>query len=907
MKLVTTALPTTLLGLHVGLLLADTGNSDAGRMTIGYRSGLADGKQDEESLITGAGTLIQSRNTAATHLGPGVYIGNSPIQRDGDSLFLVTANEAAFMSTPKVWVPPEYWTLPVREDDAAAQREAKIARQQLDYYIEDHGLRPSRTMRLAMIDWADSDDIEQLLIPNDMLSRDRNGAPIETRSRLDTQVEGPVGRFFFSVDYDEWEGIAGSKVLTNDALRERSALLVQRAAKAARAADEILDWDSRAEAAEAMVEAVDMAKRCAEGVGHLHRRRPELVEFDDFNAAYRQYANARRTEAKFHKLTLMRAVETQKSKAAQAAGRSKDATDKASWTAEAEDAARQGRGLLEKAADRTKALKRAHERLDSIRKALDGGEEEGLEALVKNPRAVWAILQESFVSMGGKEQASLDRAIKDEAAIAQQEYSILQEGVNEAGAVVSEIEKTVEAARPTATKPDGVLCQRAAEDCVGMQQGERAPTAETADGGELVAMAEQKSKENFNRLLEEFDYGQLVQHPQLYDKLRVKLEEFRPLPRAERIARLAPHNVEGVLGVGGLALYGKDVADVFWEDTSVLDKVARITSIIPIIGCAVQLADDVQKEYVNAVHTALCFAEDALTLSGLWEIALAMQLSEQFVGWITDGNEQNKELDTAMLRNRLIGGWQINFSTVMDHLMSEEFAANVTIKLSSYNILTLYQAAQLAGDVHASHHAVSRKAKTANVRPQQGDIAAHVQPEFRRQICATIAQRKYQLQKELEDKTLRQVAELAEDYKQRFLDDFREAATRTDFMLGALVSVGDDGIDQAIAEVAKTRLPLYESRIEGAIRAVVERLGTSAPCTCLQGRRKRPCEFAHCKQAVPRMGTMDAAGRVYISRVRSMSHGKTIGVSEDCLSLFTTCRGRRSTHEIGRPLWCTAQ
>ncbi|KAG8416359.1 hypothetical protein J3458_006951 [Metarhizium acridum] len=898
----TAAFLISLLGLHAGLSAAAGGaEGDAGRMTIGFRSV----GQEEKDLLTKAGSLIQSRNTAATHLGQGVYIGNSPIKRDDESLFIVTADEAAFKATSKVWVPKDYWTLPVKENDILGEREAAISRDQLEHYIEDQGLHSTRTIRLSKIEGAVSDDILQLLIPNEMISHDQDGVPIETDGKLDTKVEELTGSMAWNVDYDEWEGIQGSKEYTEDTLRARIASLLEKATKAVTEAEKLLESDSPA-AAEAISEAVATAKRCAEGVGHFHRHRPDWVDFDEFNTVYKQYSNARKAEAKLRKLKLTKAVEAQKSRLTQAAEKVNDDATRASGIAEAEQAADESNKLLKTAAEEVGGAKIAHEKLESVRKQLNGGDQkEFIELLAKNPRAVWATLQESFTSMNGKEAASLDAAIIDEADITQAEYSIFQEGVDEAKAMAAEIGESVRALQLVVGNPK-ILCRRGDVNCVHVSSEENGPTAEKpvkaepADEGELIAIAQQRSKESFDNLLTDFNYKSVVKHDQLYKELNDRLPEFNTVSRTERIAGLSAKLGEGALAVAGLALYGKAVADVFSSDASVLDKAAVVTSILPGVGCAVQLADSVEHGNVDVGHTALCFTEDALLVSGFWEIALVMQLTESLVNWIEAGNEQDKLFNTEVLRSKGLAGWEANFDRMLQYIGSDEFAANTTTRFSSYQILVLYQASQLTGDLHASHKAISGKSSN-----ETDEIVPHIEPELRRQVCAAMAQSKYQLRQNLEAVALHHAAKFSEEYKDKFLKDYREAATKAIPFLGIPISFGSGNLDEVLEDVRRYPLPLHEERIKKAIKEVVERLDTPAPCKCLQGSKQRPCEFADCNTPKPPRGKLDAAGRTYVTNVQSIEHGKRIGLWDDCLALFTTCPYPGSTGEIGRQIWCT--
>ncbi|KAF5122029.1 hypothetical protein E5D57_012502 [Metarhizium anisopliae] len=111
----------------------------------------------------------------------------------------------------------------------------------------------------------------------------------------------------------------------------------------------------------------------------------------------------------------------------------------------------------------------------------------------------------------------------------------------------------------------------------------KGPTVEKTQDGELIAEASEKSKESFNRLLEEYNFSSVAKQDRLYTELSTRLPEFTA-PRVDRIAGFTNKIAGGALAVAGLALYGKAVADVLSSDASVLDKAAVVTSILPGIG-----------------------------------------------------------------------------------------------------------------------------------------------------------------------------------------------------------------------------------------------------------------------------------------------------------------------------------
>ncbi|KID62916.1 Heat Labile Enterotoxin Type Iib, partial [Metarhizium hybridum] len=110
-------------------------------------------------------------------------------------------------------------------------------------------------------------------------------------------------------------------------------------------------------------------------------------------------------------------------------------------------------------------------------------------------------------------------------------------------------------------------CERAGVPCVAINTNvkdaeSKGPTVERTQAGELIAEASKKSKESFNRPLEEYNFSSVAKQDKLYTKPIDRIAGF-----TNKIARSA-------LAVAGLALYGKAVADVFSSNASILNKAA---------------------------------------------------------------------------------------------------------------------------------------------------------------------------------------------------------------------------------------------------------------------------------------------------------------------------------------------
>lgn len=451
------------------------------------------------------------------------------------------------------------------------------------------------------------------------------------------------------------------------------------------------------------------------------------------------------------------------------------------------------------------------------------------------------------------------------------------------------------------------------------------PTEEKVGSSEaeLVEIAERNSKEQFDGFLREYGHEPVAKFQgELHPELNGRLGKFREVPRVDKIRGIASKVGHGALGAGGLALYGAQVVEALTSDASVLDKAAVVTSIIPFIGCTVQAADDAQRGGLDAAHTTLCYAEDALTVIGLWEVAVVLQVFESAVNVIKAIDEQEKLYDGVVFRKKRIEGWNNKVDDVDKLVASDDFVKNVTSRFASYQVGVLFQASQLVGDVYAAHaHQLasaggnSSASRVANASLAGGagpNISLAVKEETGRQVCAETARNKLRVQMAVEAQIMDAVKTLAERYDDHFFDVYWKEATEAPKLLGFIPIPPTDfekkqlkeHMDQQRSEV---HLPLYESRIKEAVRKAVERVPTPEACLCAASDDST-CEFLHCDSPGAEVGRVDAAGRTFVASLQSGSEGH---VSEQCRNKFAPCVNPLKEGEtfVGvdfapRQMWC---
>ncbi|KID81848.1 Heat Labile Enterotoxin Type Iib [Metarhizium guizhouense ARSEF 977] len=187
-----------------------------------------------------------------------------------------------------------------------------------------------------------------------------------------------------------------------------------------------------------------------------------------------------------------------------------------------------------------------------------------------------------------------------------------------------------------------------------------------------------------------------------------------------------------------------------------------------------------------------------------------MQVSEALGTWINSENERSKFWDGDVLAQKGAEGWRHNVERLLAHLRGDEFFANATTQFATYQILTLFQASQLTGDLHAAHRVLSENA-TIPAAQEQADVGAHVRPELKRQICATIAEARHQLHVKLEGIALNHTVKLEREFRKQFLDEWFKAETSPAPILG--VTIPDlphvtKHIQEQVDKARNTPLPL---------------------------------------------------------------------------------------------------
>ncbi|KID82824.1 Heat-labile enterotoxin, A chain [Metarhizium guizhouense ARSEF 977] len=151
--------------------------------------------------------------------------------------------------------------------------------------------------------------------------------------------------------------------------------------------------------------------------------------------------------------------------------------------------------------------------------------------------------------------------------------------------------------------------------------------AVAANADDAAKVAEKVSSEEFTKLVDKYKLTPVLEKWSMsIPDARQKLLGYKPLEASS--LRLRPalggvtHAVKGAamksLAAAGAAFWIHGIVEAFTDDASDVEKASAVTAIVPLVGCGVDIAADVEKGEDLAYHSvdaALCFIGDALLLT----------------------------------------------------------------------------------------------------------------------------------------------------------------------------------------------------------------------------------------------------------------------------------------------------
>lgn len=235
-------------------------------------------------------------------------------------------------------------------------------------------------------------------------------------------------------------------------------------------------------------------------------------------------------------------------------------------------------------------------------------------------------------------------------------------------------------------------------------------------GKDMVVAAERISREEFGTLSAKYGMESVVEKwGKTVSEVRTKLQNYKPASPNPAGFKAPLSNLQKGLGVAGMGLYVVSVTEAFSNNMSAWDRAAVVSSIVPLVGCGVQLAVNEIQHQPDYVDTALCFIADGFLLSGVYApiglgLHAARAIRSYFKTTIPPGPTK---LQLKALRD---DGWQRFIDQrLYTYLSSEAFGYKLGSTLSIETFQILSDGAWAIGVLKAS----SENAQTLTTDPEE--------------------------------------------------------------------------------------------------------------------------------------------------------------------------------------------
>lgn len=165
----------------------------------------------------------------------------------------------------------------------------------------------------------------------------------------------------------------------------------------------------------------------------------------------------------------------------------------------------------------------------------------------------------------------------------------------------------------------------------------------------------------------------------------------------------------------GLPLYAKQVYDVFFEDSTALNRTAVVASIIPFASCALKAAAEVEAgRPAPEVSMGICLFADSLMLTPAWPVGIALHL---LLPWIdTILSDWTSSLSFEAHQRKRNDLWEQHVAFREQYIKSDNFTRVVETAFDIEAAALIYAASVATGALRAGQEMV---AKVLNKVPTQ--------------------------------------------------------------------------------------------------------------------------------------------------------------------------------------------
>ncbi|KYK53973.1 hypothetical protein DCS_05922 [Drechmeria coniospora] len=357
---------------------------------------------------------------------------------------------------------------------------------------------------------------------------------------------------------------------------------------------------------------------------------------------------------------------------------------------------------------------------------------------------------------------------------------------------------------PVPQKAGTSRCKRAGADCDwepsekesngagGSDASSQRPegTAEGTNEGageELSVIIEKASRQEFKELAVRYRLGSVVGkhfHMDLAtfrsDKLRYRPFGAARIGASPKLGTKALKSAGTSLKMLGAGLYLHGVIEAFTHQTSAIDRVAAVTAIVPLVGCATSLAASGSHEAIGsfeAVDTFFCVAGDVLLFTPYAPAGLAIHISRFFIGlvrYLASGSSAERLRAATRARD---DAWRMFLDEGLYRtLSSDEFGRKLGSVLAVESLAFLSEGAQTIGIFEASRqHSMTLTNDTVE-QGQLEDFFQNVTANVRSRLSAEVVARQREVLFELIEKARDQHEQgsaraYAESFNEQFISE----------------------------------------------------------------------------------------------------------------------------------------
>ncbi|RCI11242.1 hypothetical protein L249_7764 [Ophiocordyceps polyrhachis-furcata BCC 54312] len=303
-----------------------------------------------------------------------------------------------------------------------------------------------------------------------------------------------------------------------------------------------------------------------------------------------------------------------------------------------------------------------------------------------------------------------------------------------------------------------------------------------ADEDVLARLTEAVAAKDFEQMAVRFGVADLAKSRGGLEvsELRARLKGYQSLSSSSsiRIAdgiKKAKNAGKGVLLIGALGLYIKQLVDVFSTETSALDRVAVVTSIVPVVGCGVQAGADGVKGDVDPIGKTLCVVGDVLLFTPLWPLGVLFQLTRMW--WESVAKKLIEKISNpkTVYQSRL-DGWNEFCGGVEKYVRSDTFADNIQRQYMAEMSAIIFKAAEAKGKLVTGTLSLLSKVNNATTTTgalslQNNATTTTMSPQLQRRM---MLRRAFFASRQIRDMVCRE----ADKTKKRLRDQYKLQMTK---------------------------------------------------------------------------------------------------------------------------------